>query len=282
VSPALVDSNQIELVILNLAINARDAMPLGGVLTVETRNATLGVMDRQNDLPAGEYVVLSISDTGIGMSDEVSTRAFEPFFTTKAPGKGSGLGLSMALGVARQSGGAIQINSRPGEGTTIEIYLPRASGKEAAPALVVESPSIDAAVVADHLVLVVDDDSAVREVTVAMLASCGYGVIEAASGPAALEILDSGVCVDLMMIDVAMPDMNGVETARQARNRRPDLPILYSSGYADLARFGGGEVDPDQIVDKPYRRDDLLTKVQTCLEQRLPAVHAERAAATGD
>jgi CheY-like chemotaxis protein len=131
-------------------------------------------------------------------------------------------------------------------------------------------------------VLVVDDDSAVREVTVALLASCGYSVLEADSGPAALEIVESGARVDLMMIDVAMPDINGVETARRASNRRPDLPILLSSGYADLARFGGGAVDRDHIVDKPYRRDDLLRKVRTRLEQRLPVIPAERATAIWD
>jgi CheY-like chemotaxis protein len=273
--PASVDPNQIELVILNLAINARDAMPLGGTLAIETRNATFGAMDREKDLPAGEYVVLSMSDSGTGMDEEVRAKAFEPFFTTKGPGKGSELGLSMALGVARQSGGSMLISSRPGEGTSIEIYLPRADG-EASSEDVMESPSVDVPVASDRVALVVDDDDDVREVTVAMLASCGYRVIDAGSGPAALKILASSARVDVMMADIAMPDVNGIETARRARDLRPDLPVLFSSGYVDVAQFVGGEVDQDHIVGKPYRREDLLRKLRACLgdrsEHRSPSV----------
>jgi nitrogen-specific signal transduction histidine kinase/CheY-like chemotaxis protein len=263
--PALVDPNQIELVVLNLAINARDAMPFGGTLTIETRNAILGAIDRPEDLAAGEYAVLSLSDTGTGMSEEVRTRAFEPFFTTKEPDKGSGLGLSIALGVARQSGGGVRIVSRPGEGTLIEIYLPRAD-RQMSPEHVVKSPAVAGAVVGSETVLVVDDDGDVREATVAMLASCGYHAIEAGSGPAAIEIVASRARVDLMVVDVAMPGVNGIETARQAREWRPDLPVLFSSGYADVARFGGGDVDPDRIISKPYRRDELSRKVRACLD----------------
>jgi signal transduction histidine kinase/CheY-like chemotaxis protein len=268
--PALVDPNQIELVILNLAINARDAMPLGGALTIEARNATVGAMDHQKALSDGDYVVLSVSDTGSGMSEEVRARAFEPFFTTKPPGKGSGLGLSMALGMATQSGGGAQINSRPGEGTSVEIYLPRGDA-EASAEIFVERPPVHASVASGQVLLVVDDDSDVREVTVALLAGSGYSIIEADSGPAALKILGSSARVDLMMVDVAMPDINGIETARQARVRRPGLPVLFSTGYADVARFGGDEVDRDHLVGKPYRRDDLIRKIRTCLLAKLTA-----------
>jgi signal transduction histidine kinase len=250
--PALVDLNQIELVILNLAINARDAMPLGGALIIETRNATVGAMDRQKDLSAGDYVVLSISDTGTGMNEEVRAKAFEPFFTTKEPGKGSGLGLSMALGVARQSGGSVLISSRPNEGASVEIYLPRANS-EASRVEDGESPVVSAPMTRGQVILVVDDDPDVREVTVAMLSSSGYRVIEAGSGPAALEVLGSRAHVDLMIADIAMPDINGIETARRARHLRPDLPVLLSSGYVDVAQFVGSEIDRDHIIGKPYR-----------------------------
>jgi signal transduction histidine kinase len=158
--PALVDPNQIELVLLNLAINARDAMPRGGTLTIETSNATLSGAGRPADLPAGEYAVVSVSDTGTGMSDEVRAKAFEPFFTTKEIGKGSGLGLSMVLGVARQSGGTAQITGRSVEGTSIEVYLPRADSKVSSDGKAA-SPSI----VRDHVVFLVDDGSDVRAVT---------------------------------------------------------------------------------------------------------------------
>lgn len=271
--PALVDPNQIELVILNLAINARHAMASGGALTIETRNTTLGAMDPHIDVPKGEYVVLTMSDTGTGMSEEVRQRASEPFFTTKGKSKGSGLGLSMALGVARQSGGGMRISSRSGEGTSIEIYLPRA-GSEASAAIGVERVAADNSVSSGKVVLVVDDDDDVREVTGAMLASVGYRVIEAGSGPAALEILGANERVDLMIIDVAMPGTNGIESARQVRDRRPTLPILFSSGHTNLARFGWGEVDLDHTISKPYRRDELLLKVRLCLEQQVLATRS--------
>lgn len=262
--PALVDPNQIELVLLNLAINARDAMPGGGTLTIETGNATLSGTNCPGDLPAGEYAVVSVSDTGTGMSDEVRAKAFEPFFTTKGPGRGSGLGLSLTLGVARQSGGGVGINTRPGDGTSIEVYLPRAD-MEVPSEEMDRGPSVHAPVTRGQVVLVVDDDSDVREVTVAMLASLGYSVIEADSGPAAIEVLGSTGRVDLMLIDLAMPGMNGIEAARQAREGRPDLPVLFSTGYTDAARFGGGDIDRNRIVGKPYRRNELFRKIEACL-----------------
>lgn len=273
--PALVDPNQIELVVLNLAINARDAMPFGGILTIETRNAAFGADDRPEDLTAGDYVALSISDTGTGMSDEVRAKAFEPFFTTKGPGRGSGLGLSLTLGVARQSGGGVRINTRPGHGTSIEVYLPRAD-MDVSSEEMDRGPSVHTPVTRGQVVLVVDDDNDVREVTAAMLASLGYSVIAAKSGPAAIEVLGSTERVDVMLIDLAMPGMNGIEAARQAQERRPDLPVLFSTGYTDAARFGGGEIDRNRVVGKPYRRDELLRKIDECLRRRSRAPRAGR------
>jgi len=262
--PVLVDSNQIELVILNLAINARDAMPFGGALTIGMRNATFSANDHPPDLSAGEYTVLSIGDTGTGMTEEVRAKALEPFFTTKGPGKGSGLGLSMALGMAREAGGGLGIVSQPGQGTSIEIYLPRADtgtllehGSK--------SPPDHAPVIDGEIVLVVDDDDDVREVICAMLVCCGYGAIEAENGAAAIKILDSGARVDLMLVDIAMPGSNGIETARRARQRRPNLPVLFSSGAPNAARLGGDDIDPDSLICKPYRLEELLRKANACL-----------------
>jgi signal transduction histidine kinase len=171
--PVLVDSNQIALVVLNLVINARDAMPCGGTLTIEMRYATFGIGDSPDGLPAGDYVTLSVSDTGAGMSEDVRAMAFEPFFTTKGPGEGSGLGLSMVLGVATQSGGGVQINSQPGSGTSIQVLLPRAR-IEAFSAEMEEEASPHHPVIRGEVVLVVDDDSDVREATAGILASLGY------------------------------------------------------------------------------------------------------------
>jgi CheY-like chemotaxis protein len=168
--------------------------------------------------------------------------------------------------VAEQSGGTVRIESQPGEGTSIKVFLPRAN-VEATSQDVEQVVPIHAPVQSGQVVLVVDDDSAVREVTATLLASVGYGVIEANSGAAALDVLGSGKRVDLMLVDIAMPDMNGIETERQALRKRPDLPVLFSTGHADLARFGGGDIDRRRIVGKPYRRDDLFKKVRACLSE---------------
>jgi CheY-like chemotaxis protein len=260
--PALVDPNQIALVIINLVINARDAMPSGGALTIETRNATFCIGNHPKDLAAGDYLALSISDTGTGMSEEVRAKAFEPFFTTKGPGDGSGLGLSMVLGVTVQSRGGIRIESRPGGGTTVEIFLPRA-GSAATSAEIVALPPSHPAVVGE-VVLVVGDNSDVREVTAAMLASLGYHVLEARSGSAAIAILGRGERVDLMLVDVAMPDMNGIEVARRAREQRPGLPVLFATGYGDAALLSPDEIERSGILRKPYRRDEGLGPIGQC------------------
>jgi len=260
---ALVDPTQIELIILNLAINARDAMEVGGSLTLETSNVAVETEPaRPEEPPPGDYVVLSVSDTGHGMSDEVLAKAFEPFFTTKGAGRGSGLGLAQVYGFAKQSGGGVSIRTQAGEGTTVSVYLPRAEG---APLRLREpqrpvgpEPGTDG-----KTVLVVDDDSAVRDVTTVMLSEFGYRVIEAGSGKAALDVLRRED-VDLLLADYAMPGMNGVETVRAAQQLRPGLPALFITGYADLAALR--EIGEDRIIQKPFREDELARKVAAVLQ----------------
>jgi signal transduction histidine kinase/ActR/RegA family two-component response regulator len=262
---AMVDPTQIELVILNLAINARDAMAIGGRLTIETANATLGPPEHEEDPPAGDYVMVAVADTGAGMSEETLARAFEPFFTTKEPGRGSGLGLSMVYGVARQSGGGVRIESRLGEGTTVKVYLPRAAAQ---PGDLPIGASMEMAPAGNEMILLVDDDGDVRDVAANMLRSLGYRVIEAGSGGAALDLLDREASVDLVLLDFAMPGMNGVEVARSAREKRPDLPILFATGFADTMKLSGADVG-QPILQKPYRTADLAA----ALRQVLGRVH---------
>lgn len=263
---AMIDPTQIELVVLNLAINARDAMDVGGTLTVETANVTLGPPARPEQPAAGDYVMVAVSDTGTGMTDEVLAKAFEPFFTTKAVGKGSGLGLSQVYGLAKQSGGGVRIVTRPGSGTSVKVYLPRARAAAA-----VEAPAVRPVVdrkPKGAVVLLVDDDRAVREVTVGMLRDLGYGVFEAGSGGAALDLLERNVHVSLVMLDFAMPGMNGAELAREVRARRPDLPILFATGYVDASALDG--IHEDQILRKPFEERDLAER----LARHLPTGNA--------
>ena len=261
---ALADQTQVELVILNLAINARDAMPVGGRIVIETRNVTRGVPESPEEPPPGDYVAIAVSDTGSGMSEEVRRKAFEPFFTTKQPGKGSGLGLSMVFGVARQSGGGVTLASKLGEGTTVTVYLPRAAADARRGDDDATAPAGPVALVGDEVILLVDDDSDVRQVTVALLHSLGYAVAEAGSGAAALDVLATGARIDLMVVDLAMPGMDGIETARRGLEMRPGLPILYATGYVDSSRFNEN-LDPQQIVRKPYRRVELADRLRTAL-----------------
>ena len=254
--PAMIDPTQIELVILNLAINARDAMEVGGSLTIGTANVVLGEPDAPEAPPPGEYVMVSVSDTGSGMTDDVRARAFEPFFTTKAVGKGSGLGLSQVFGLAKQSGGGLGIETDVGRGTTIKIFLPRAS--EAPAGHIAEAGSAPPAPV-DHLVvLVVDDDDAVREVTANLLVDLGYHVIEAGSGGAALDLIERHH-ISAVVLDFAMPGMNGADLARELRARRPQVPILFATGYADAEALMG--VGDHQIVHKPFVQAELARKL---------------------
>jgi PAS domain S-box-containing protein len=257
--PAMVDPTQIEMIILNLAINARDAMEVGGGLTVETANVRLGPAARPEEPVAGDYVALIVSDTGCGMTDEVRAKAFEPFFTTKGPGRGSGLGLAQVLGFAKQSGGGVALDTRPGEGASVKVYLPRAADGQATASAprTVRAPVPGAP--AQARILLVDDDSAVRDVTATILQEIGYAVVEAGSGGAAIEIL-AREPVDILLVDYAMPGMNGIETATAAREVRPDLPVLFVTGYADLTALR--EVGEDRIVQKPFRDNELEQKLR--------------------
>jgi len=276
--PALVDPTQIELVILNLAINARDAMEVGGSLTVETENVTLGEPIRPEEPPPGDYVMVSVADTGTGMTDEVLAKAFEPFFTTKPVGKGSGLGLAQVYGFAKQSGGGVRIETRLGAGTTVKVFLPRAAQPNAVARETETFDSGDRIEGPPRRVLLVDDDNAVREVTAIMLQDLGCEVVEAGSGGAALDIIERDPQpFDLMVVDFAMPGMNGAEVAREVAVRRPGLPVLFVTGYADLTALG--DVAEDRIVQKPFRGDVLTAKVRRLLgvaERMIDAVPLSR------
>jgi PAS domain S-box-containing protein len=265
--PALVDPTQTELVLLNLAINARDAMPEGGRLTIRTANVSQG--DAPADLAAGDYVLISVSDTGEGMSEEILRRAVEPFFTTKEPGKGSGLGLSMVHGVATQSGGGLHIDSRLGHGTTVNVYLPRARRVSAAAR---EPETLSGAVHERATIMVVDDDPDVREVAVSSLETLGYNMLAAENGAAALDLLARSGPVDLLVVDMAMPGMNGVELIRRARERQADLRAMLVTGYADVSAFAPAE--SDLVLQKPYRLERLAENVTAALRREVPQLRS--------
>ena len=272
---ALVDPTQIELVLLNLAINARDAMQDGGTLLVETGNARLGAPRRPEEPPPGQYVMVAVADTGSGMAPEVAAKAFEPFFTTKAVGKGSGLGLAQVYGFATQSGGGVSLDTAPGRGTTLRVFLPAAPAARpeddaGPPADRVQAPPDRAPAAAPAAILLVDDDHGVREVTGSVLRDLGHTVFEAPGGAVALELLDRpGQSVDLLVVDFAMPGMNGVEVARRARAVRPGLEVLFITGYADLSALAG--TPEERIVQKPFRDGELERKVARCLAAGLGA-----------
>ena len=258
---ALVDPTQLELIILNLAINARDAMAMGGTLCLSTRRERVETPPLGAEDPEpGDYVVLSVRDSGTGMSDEVLAKAFEPFFTTKDVGKGSGLGLAQVFGFAKQSGGGARIDTRLGAGTTVSVYLP------CAPEETLDAPPSPAEAAHDETqgqacqVLLVDDDPNVRAVTAMLLDDLGYRVVEADSGVQALELLDEHV--DILLADFAMPGMNGAEVARAVRRRFPDMPVVFITGYAEL---GGLDVENSLILPKPFRGEELSAKLNAAL-----------------
>ncbi len=262
--PTLVDAGQLENALLNLAINARDAMPDGGRLTIETGNRRLDARAAaERDLPAGEYVSLCVSDTGTGMSDEVRARAFDPFFTTKPIGQGTGLGLSMVYGFVRQSGGQVQIRSEVGQGTMVCLYLPRHLGSvEGAERPVEPSPALRAG--RDEAVLVVDDEPVIRMLVVEILNELGYTALEATDGAAGLQILRSDVRIDLLVTDVGLPGgMNGRQVADAARVGRPDLKVLFITGYAETAVLGHGQLDPGMhVLSKPFAMEALAGRIK--------------------
>jgi CheY-like chemotaxis protein len=258
--PALVDPTQLDIAVLNLAINARDAMPIGGTLCVTTSNVRLDEPESPEEPAAGEYVSICVSDTGCGMSPDVRQKVFEPFFTTKEIGKGSGLGLSQVLGFAKQSGGGVRIESAEGKGTWVHIYLPRASGVPQ-PVRVDGKRSLPS-VRTGASILLVDDDGAVRDVTAAMLREIGYRVEEANSGEAALDLIGRER-FDLAVIDYAMPGMSGAELAGTVRDERPNLPVLFVTGFAERGALSG--ISDRQIVSKPFLTGELAEKVQLAL-----------------
>ncbi|MEZ0253398.1 MAG: PAS domain S-box protein [Methylobacteriaceae bacterium] len=266
--PTLCDPHQLENAVLNLAINARDAMPEGGRLVVETSNAHLGPADLSLHSGAreGAYVCIRVTDTGHGMPAEVAARAFEPFFTTKPLGMGTGLGLSMIYGFARQSEGHARILSEPGRGTTVTICLPRYRGalsSERASAL----PPEPARSERNETVLVVEDELVVRDLVVEVLRELGYRAIEAPDGPSGLEIVRSSARIDLMVTDVGLPGLNGRQLADHARTLRPELRVLFMTGYAENATFGGGPLDPDmQMITKPFPVERLAARIREMME----------------
>jgi CheY-like chemotaxis protein len=266
--PVLVDQNQLENALLNLCINARDAMPDGGHLTIETANRWLdATAGRERDLPPGQYVSLSVTDTGIGMSKETIGRIFEPFFTTKPLGRGTGLGLSMIYGFVHQSNGQIRVRSEPGNGTTMCLYFPRhlgAASDREAPEEGVES--VEAGY--GETILVVDDEPTVRLLMVDVLQEAGYRVLDAIDGPGGLKILQSDTRVDLLLTDVGLPGgMNGRQVADAGRALRPNLKVLFITGYAENAVIGHGRLEPGmQVITKPFAIDALANRVRDSID----------------
>jgi PAS domain S-box-containing protein len=260
--PVIGDPNQIELAILNLALNARDAMPLGGSLTIETANIAAGTPESPRTLPACDYVMVAVADTGTGMTETVMAKAFDPFFTTKEVGKGSGLGLSMVLGLAQQHGGGVEIDSRLGSGTIVRLYVPRAAHEAKPPAPEGDRPRPGPRHNPARHVLVVDDEADVRELVGECLAAMGHQVSLAPSGPAALDILERET-IDLAIVDVAMPEMSGPAFVSAARSRCPELCAMFMTGYADLTilhDLGGAA-----ILKKPFRISELHARIAEAL-----------------
>jgi signal transduction histidine kinase len=267
---ALVDPNQLENALLNLCINARDAMPDGGRITIETANKWLDERAGPlRDLPPGQYLALCVTDTGTGMSPEVQERAFDPFYTTKPLGEGTGLGLSMIYGFARQSGGQVRIYSEEGVGTTVCIYLPRHYGAgdlEPAPGEAAEDAASPAK---GRTVLVVDDEPMIRMLVVEVLGELGYATLEAGDGAAAMRILSSGARPDLLVTDVGLPgQMNGRQVADAAVAQVPGLKVLFITGYAESAVIGNGQLGPNMaLVTKPFAMDAIAAKVSALLAE---------------
>ena len=264
---ALIDAAQLESALLNLSINARDAMPEGGRLTIETANATLDedYAAAHADVTPGDYVMVAVSDTGQGMTPDVIARAFEPFFTTKGAGRGSGLGLSMVYGFVKQSKGHVKLYSEYGYGTTVKLYLPRASfdADDHVP-----PPRSTGGKGGAESILVVEDDDLVRAHVAGLLEGLGYSVTQVDSGIRGIEALRSGAPFDLLFTDVVMPGMGGRQLADAARLLRPDLPVLFTSGYTENAIVHHGRLDPGvQLLQKPYRRQDLAEKVRAVLDE---------------
>jgi CheY-like chemotaxis protein len=262
-----VDKNQLESAILNLALNARDAMPEGGKLTIETSNTELddSYVATDAEVLPGQYVAVCISDTGAGMSQETLSRVFEPFFTTKDAGRGTGLGLSMVYGFVKQSGGHVTLYSEPGQGTTVKMYFPRYFGEAVANETLSQDQVPGAA--GQEFVLVVEDNDEVREFSSSVLRDLGYEVIEAREADSAAKILRNEGHIDLMFTDVVLPGRSGRELADEARQLRPDLKILFTTGYSRNAIVHHGRIDPGvQLLSKPFTVEQLALKVRQVLD----------------
>ena len=264
------DPAQLESAIINLAINARDAMPTGGKLTIETANSDLDerYARAHAEVEPGQYVLISVSDTGTGMAPEVVERAFDPFYTTKGAGKGTGLGLSQVFGYVKQSGGHVKIYSEIGRGTTVKVYLPRHLGA-ASTTLADEAEKAALPLgTPDTIVLVVEDEEPVRHMTVDALRELGYTVVQASDGKEALQHLQLQPRVDVMFTDIVMPDMTGRELVDQARKSRPDLKVLYTTGYTRNAVVHNGVLDRDvAFLPKPFTLEQLAAKIRDVLAQ---------------
>jgi PAS domain S-box-containing protein len=263
------DPHQLENALLNLSINARDAMPGGGRLTIESANSWIDdTTARDRDMAPGQYVAVCVSDTGTGMAPDVIARAFDPFFTTKPVGQGTGLGLSMIYGFAKQSGGQARIYSEVGDGTTVKLYLPRHHGKaedDSDEPLFAQAPKAQGG----EVVMVVDDEPSVRMLVTETLAELGLGAIEAADTASALRALQSDMKIDLLITDIGLPGgMNGRQLADRAREGRPKLRVLFVTGYAENAAIGSGRLDPGMhVLSKPFAMDKLATRVRSILDE---------------
>jgi nitrogen-specific signal transduction histidine kinase/CheY-like chemotaxis protein len=262
----LADGSQLEQVLLNLTVNARDAMPSGGRLTIETRTVQVHADAAQLELAAGRYVVLRVTDTGVGMSAETQAHAFEPFFTTKERGKGTGLGLATVYGIVRESGGAVQIESHPGAGTVMCVFLPSVEEPLRTPvmAVVPDAPPRGGG----ETILVVEDEDGVRDLVSEMLAAVGYKVMSASRPAAAVQVCEGFAGgIDLLLTDVVMPEMNGLELARRIRTVKPATRVLFMSGYPEHTALPGGSLEQGmRLVAKPFDRQTLLRSVRAALD----------------
>jgi PAS domain S-box-containing protein len=267
--PTFCDANQLENAVLNLCINARDAMPDGGKLTIETANVHIDEPSgRRRDMQTGQYIVVCVTDTGTGMPPEIIARAFDPFFTTKPIGQGTGLGLSMIYGFARQSGGQVRIDSEVGSGTTVKLYLPRYHGQldeESTEATTPQAPRAETG----ETVLIVDDEPGVRMLITDTLNELGYIALEAVDGASGLKLLQSNMHIDLLVTDVGLPGgMNGRQMADAARRSRPGLKVLFITGYAESAVIGDGQLDPGMhVLIKPFPLGTLASRIKTIITE---------------
>jgi CheY-like chemotaxis protein len=263
----MVDQSQLETVLINLCINAHHAMPHGGRVTIETGNRWLDERAaRMRDLVPGRYVALSVSDTGIGMTEAVKARAFDPFFTTKPIGMGAGLGLSMIYGFARQSGGHVRLHSEPGQGTAVTLYLPRSGGQDGPGETIAPLPLAPQAE-AGETVLVVDDEATVRMLVREVLEELGYATLEAADGARGLAMVETAARIDLLVTDMGLPGgMNGRQLAEAARARRPELRVLFITGFAETAVVGHGHLESGMhVMTKPFAMDRFAAQVRTII-----------------